>query len=53
MKLRLSLHLLAQILAQGAVIALIHSTTGKDWYAAAVAIVGVIVAFLDTTVSQS
>lgn len=49
MKTRLVVHLAAQILAQGAVVALIHSNTGKEWYAAAVAVVGVLVAFYDTT----
>lgn len=53
MKLRLSLHVLAQILAQGAVVALIPSGTPEKYFAAVVAIVGVLVAFYDTTAAPT
>lgn len=49
----LFLHLLANILAQGAVIALVPSGQPEKIYQAVVAIVGVIVAFYDTTSSVS
>ena len=45
-KLKLLVHLLGQILAQGAVAALVPVGYEK-YYAAAVAIVGVIIAFYD------
>lgn len=51
MKLRLFFHLLAQILAQTAIIAIVPGGVEK-YYAAAVAVVGVIVAYFDTTPVQ-
>lgn len=48
MKLRLFFHILAQILAQGAVIAIVPGGVEK-YYAAVVAVVGVLVAYFDTT----
>jgi len=50
-KLRLALHLAAQILAQGAVVALVPASASK-FFAALVAIVGVFVAFFDTSASN-
>lgn len=46
-KARLALHLLAQILAQGAVVELVPASATK-YFAALVAVVGVFVAFFDT-----
>jgi len=46
-KARLTLHLVGQILAQSAVVALVPASAAK-YFAAAVAIVGVLIAFFDT-----
>jgi len=45
-KLRVTLHILGQILAQGAVVALVPASADK-YFAALVAIVGVLIAFFD------
>jgi len=45
-KLKLALHLVAQLLAQGAIIELVP-TEYKIYFAALVAVVGVLVAFFD------
>ncbi len=50
-KLKLAFHLLAQILVQGAVAALVPQG-GEKYYAAVVAIVGVVVAFYDNQTAQ-
>lgn len=49
----LFLHLLANILAQGAIIALIPAGQPIKYYQAIVAIIGVIVAFYDTASGKS
>lgn len=48
MKFRLALHIIAQVLGQAAVAALIPASIAK-YYAAAIAVVGVLVAFFDTS----
>ena len=53
MKLRLTFHLLAQVLAQGAVYLLLKDHSPEAIYAALVAVVGVLVAFFDQTYSKT
>ena len=50
-KTRLYLHMLGQILAQGAVAELVPSGLAKNIFAAVVAVVGVLVAFADQSIT--